>query len=49
MIPQEWKDRLLEKCGSSVGIYAFSIASLIDGGNMALYYGAYVGIIYYYC
>jgi hypothetical protein len=47
-IPLEWKQRLLTKCDSNLSFMSFTNASLIEGGAIGLFYGAYLGILNIY-
>jgi hypothetical protein len=48
VIPQDWRDRLLQKCDAKLSFMSFTNASLIEGGAVGLLYGAYVGILSLY-
>lgn len=48
VIPQEWQDRLEQKCQLTISFMSFSNASLIEGGAAGLVLGAYYGVLGFY-
>lgn len=44
-VPQDWKDRLLSKCGES-GVFTFNSASLVASGIVFIPYTAYLGLVW---
>jgi hypothetical protein len=41
IVPQDWQTRLEAKCHLTISFMSFSNASLIEGGVVALIFGAY--------
>jgi membrane-associated phospholipid phosphatase len=45
IVPQDWETRLEAKCHLTISFMSFSNASLIEGGVVALIFGAYQGAL----
>ena len=45
IVPQDWETRLEAKCHLTISFMSFSNASLIEGGIVALIFGAYQGAL----
>jgi len=40
----EWAERIASKCGTTVGKDAFATKSMLDNGQAAMGFGAYLGL-----